>query len=134
MKNRTCLTVLTLLLGACSSRQPASQTATLPDPEPVPDSVVWNSDPDLAPVLRRGYLTDRETAAAERIAQYIGVNEYIERLGVVAYDTTNPWVVRANALKLLSDYPAVAELIVFRTALRAREERLRMTAVSGMKN
>ncbi|HEY0809207.1 MAG TPA: HEAT repeat domain-containing protein [Longimicrobiales bacterium] len=134
MKNTTVLTLLTLLLGACGARQPATQTTALPDPEPVPDSVVWNADPELAPVLRRGYLTERETEAAERIAQYIGVNEYIERLGEIAYDTANPWVVRANALKLLSDYPAVAELIVFRTALRAREERLRMTAVSAMKN
>lgn len=122
-----------LLVTACGAPQ-TPPTPPIPDPEPVPDSVVWNADPELAPVLRRGYLTDRETAAAERIAQYVGVNEYVERLAAIAEDTAHPWVVRANALKLLGDYPAVAELLVFRSALRMREERVRMTAVSAMNN
>jgi hypothetical protein len=130
MKIRNLL-LINLLLCACGAR--AQPTQSIPDPEPVPDSVVWNADPELAPLLRRGQLTEIETAAAERVAQYVGVNTFIERLGLIAEDTTNPWVVRANALKLLGDYPAVSELLAFGNALRAREERVRMTAVSAMR-
>jgi hypothetical protein len=120
------------LAAACSARQ--QPTTQLPDPEPVPDSVVWNADPDLAPVLRYGYLTDAHGEAADSIAAQIGLREFIKRLGLIAEDTANPWVVRANALKLLSNHRAVSELIAFGNALSAREERLRMTAVSAMRD
>jgi hypothetical protein len=121
------------LLAACSTRQP-QQSAQLPEPEPVPDSVVWNADPELAPVLRYGYLTEAHGRTADSIGAQIGMKEYVKRLGLIAEDSANPWVVRANALKLLSNMRAVSELIAFGTALSAREERLRMTAVSAMRD
>ena len=102
------------------------------EPETVPDSVVWSGDPELAVILRRGMLGPAELGAADRVEAFLGRAEFIERLGLIADDTTVPWVVRANALKLLADRLALSELIVFTNALDAPEERVRMTAVSAM--
>ena len=82
---------MTTLLAACSASQPQSATQ-LPEPEPVPDSVVWNADPEFAPVLRYGYLTDAHGVTADSIAAQIGMNEFIKRLGMIAEDTANPRV------------------------------------------
>ena len=121
-----------LFVAACSSARPAAE-APLPEPEVVPDSVVWNGDPELAVILRRGMLGAAENNAADRVEAFLGRAEFISRLGLIAEDSANPWVVRANALKLLADRAALSEMTVFAIALRAREERVRMTAVSAMK-
>lgn len=129
MTDRKLLMAL-LVLGACGGSAGGER---LPDPVPVPDSVVWNGDPELAPVLRRGNLGALEMQAAERVEAYVGANEFTQRLGVIAEDTTAPWVVRVNALSLLADRGATAELPAFTAALRAPEERVRVAAVSGLR-
>lgn len=131
MKNKQLFSLVVWLLAACGAR---SSEERLPEPVPVPDSVVWNGDPELAPVLRRGNLGAAELQAAERVEAYVGPLEFTQRLGVIAEDTTIPWVVRVNALSLLADRGAVAELPAFTAALRAPEERVRVAAVSGLRH
>lgn len=129
MKNRNFVYLAFLILGACSAREPE-----LAPPTPVPDSVVWNADPELAPVLRRSAFGQREREAAERVEVYVGPVQFIDRLGAIAEDPQVPWVVRINALTLLADRGAAKELPAFVAALDpANEERLRVAAVSGMR-
>lgn len=104
-----------------------------PAPMVVTDSVVWNGDADLAPLLVRPQLGVVEMGAADRIEARIGAYTFRERLGVAAEDTTAPWLVRLNALKLLANRGATDELPVFVTALRASDERVRIAAVAGMR-
>src|SRR5687767_12292859 len=86
------LFVVLLLLTACGARQ--EPVATLPEPEVVPDSVIWNGDPELAVILRRGLLGAVENSAADRVEAFLGRAEFISRLGLIAEDSANPWVVR----------------------------------------
>jgi hypothetical protein len=68
-------------------------------PAPLPDSVVWNEDVELAPLLRRSNFGQRELEGAERVEQYLGPFTYLDRLADVADDTAAPNVIRINALK-----------------------------------
>ncbi len=132
MKNRVVLVFAALAFGACSARSPSDQA--LPLPAALPDSVVWNEDVELAPLLRRSNFGQRELDAAERVEQYVGPLTYLERLAAIADDTAAPNVVRINALKLLTHRVAVPQLIVFGNALDSPDERVRMEAVSSMKD
>ena len=102
-------------------------------PAPLPDSVVWNEDVELAPLLRRSNFGQRELEGAERVEQYLGPFTYLDRLADVADDTTAPNVIRINALKLLTHRVAVPKLLVFSNALRSPDERVRMEVVSSMR-
>ena len=119
-----------ILIAACSGQKQVD------DPAPsmvVTEPVVWNGDEDLAPVLVRPEMGQPEIAASERVEMRIGALEFRERLGDVVEDTTAPWLVRLNAIKLLANRGATAELPVFSTALRASDERVRVAAVSAMR-
>jgi hypothetical protein len=132
MKNRILLLLAALTASACSTRSGGDQAAP-PPPPPLPDSVVWNGDVELAPLLRRSNFGQREIEASERVEQYLGPLTYLERLAAVVDDTAAPNVVRINAMKLLTHRVAVPHLIVFTGALDAPDERVRMEAVSSMK-
>lgn len=99
----------------------------------VADSVQWDRDEDLAPVLVQPQLTPYVMEGAERVEMRLGAAEFAERLGIVAEDTTAPWLVRLNALRLLADRGDVSELPSFVTALKASDERVRIAAVAGMR-
>ncbi|HEX6063364.1 MAG TPA: HEAT repeat domain-containing protein [Longimicrobiales bacterium] len=131
MMNRSILLAVALVVSACSARQPVEQGPPLP--APLPDSVVWNDDVELAPLLRRSNFGQREIEAAERVEIFLGPMTYLERLAAVADDSAAPNVIRINALKLLTHRVAVAELLVFNNALASSDERVRMEAVSSMK-
>ena len=120
-----------LFVSACSAKQPVEQGPPLP--APLPDSVVWNDDVELAPLLRRSNFGQREIEAAERVEIYLGPMTYLERLAAVADDSAAPNVIRINALKLLTHRVAVPTLLVFNNALDSPDERVRMEAVSSMK-
>jgi hypothetical protein len=130
-KNTFALIICGLALSACSSRP---QEPAFPAPDPLPDSVVWNDDPELAPLLRRSAFGVNELNAAERVALFVGPMTFVDRLSAVAEDTSAPAVVRINALNLLAHGTHTSELFAFSSALRAREERVRMAAVSGMRD
>ncbi len=132
MKNTVLFLMCAMTVGACATRSVVDQTP--PPPPPLPDSVVWNGDAELAPLLRRSAFGQRELAAADRVEQFVGPNEYVERLAAIADDSTVPNVVRINALKLLTHRVAVSELLVFNHALDAPDERVRMEAVSSMRD
>jgi hypothetical protein len=121
--------VLSLGSGACAGGARTDE----PAPMTVTEPVQWNGDADLAPVLVRPQLGTVEMAAADRVEMRIGALEFRERLGVAAEDTTAPWLVRLNALNLLANRGATGELPVFVSALQARDERVRIAAVSGMR-
>jgi hypothetical protein len=125
------LAVFVLLTAACSARQP--QDPVLPPPEPLPDSVVWNVDPEIAPLLRRSAFGARELEASERVEMYIGTEEYVRRLATIAEDTTAPAVIRINALALLAHRTAVSELYAFGNAQKSPHERVRMAVVTAMR-
>jgi flavin-binding protein dodecin len=114
---------------ACAGKAPVQEPAPMTVTEPVD----WNGDPDLAPVLVRPQLGTVEMAAANRVEMRIGALEFRERLGVVVEDTTAHWLVRLNALHLLANRGATGELPVFVTALQARDERVRIGAVSNLR-
>lgn len=118
-------------LAACGARQ--DPAAVIPPPEPLPDSVVWNVDPELAPLLRRSAFGRREIEASERVEAFLGYESFISRLATVAEDTTAPPVVRINALALLANRTAVNELYAFGNALKSPHERVRMAAVTAMR-
>ena len=126
------LAICVLLTAACSARQ--TQDPVLPAPEPLPDSVVWNVDPEIAPLLRRSAFGTRELEAAERVEMYLGPEIYIRRLATIAEDTTAPAVIRINALALLAHRTAVSELYAFGNALKSPHERVRMAAVTAMRD
>ncbi|HET9441556.1 MAG TPA: hypothetical protein VFO52_15375 [Longimicrobiales bacterium] len=131
MKFAVLLSVI-VLTAACGARP--QQQPELPPPPPLPDSVVWNGDPEIAPLLRRSAFGVAELNAAERVDAYLGPIEFDRRLAAVAEDTSAPAVVRINALQLLAHRTAVNHLIAFSSALDAPEERVRMAAVSGMRD
>jgi len=121
---------IVLLVASCGGQKPFE------DPAPsmvVTGPVEWNGDPDLAPLLVRPELGTLEMGAADRIEMRIGALEFRERLGDVVEDTTAPWLVRLNAINLLANRGATAELPVFATALRSSDERVRVAAVSAMR-
>ncbi len=126
------LVSVSVLLAACGGAR--SQVAEFPPPPPLPDSVVWNTDPELAPLLRRSNFGVRELNAAERVDVFLGTTEMDRRLGLVAEDSSNPAVIRINALQLLAHRKAVGQLFAFTAALRSPEERVRMAAVSAMRD
>lgn len=99
----------------------------------VADSIKWNGDEDLAPLLVRREMGNEELGAAERIEMRLGNSEFIDRLSVVAEDTTAPWLVRVNALRLLANRGAVGELSVFSALLHDKDERVRIADVSAMR-
>ncbi|MGQ0560325.1 MAG: HEAT repeat domain-containing protein [Gemmatimonadota bacterium] len=117
------------LTTACARNQQVDE----PQPMVVTDSVVWNGDPDLAPVLVRPELTPYVMAGVERLELRVGPLEFLERLGTIAEDTTAPWLVRLNALRLLARRGAIGELPAFVRALEASDERVRIAAVAGMR-
>lgn len=121
---------LACVLGGCAGKPPTHEPAPLPM---VADSVKWTADEDLAPVLVQPELTPYVMEGAERIEMRLGVNEFADRLGAVAEDSTAPWLVRLNALRLLADRGPLSELLAFVTALRAGDERVRIAAVAGMR-
>ncbi len=131
MKNILSSMVVVVVVSACGARTSADSAP--PAPAPLPDSVVWNEDPELAPLLRRAAFGPDQMNAAVRVAAEIGPQTLAQRLAGIAEDTTAPAVVRINALNLLAQRKAVTELFAFSTALRAREERVRMAAVSGIR-
>jgi hypothetical protein len=118
-------------LAACGARQESGQV--IPPPEPLPDSVVWNVDPELAPLLRRSAFGRREIEASARVEEYLGYESFISRLATVAEDTTAPPVIRINALALLAHRTAVNELYAFGSAMKSPHERVRMAAVTAMR-
>jgi hypothetical protein len=107
--------------------------ADAPAPMVVTEPVQWSGDVDLAPVLVRPQLNQLELQASERVEMRIGALEFRERLGDIVEDTTAPWLVRLNAIKLLANRGATAELPVFASALRSRDERVRVGAVTAMR-
>lgn len=121
-----------LLLAACGGAR--SQANDFPPPPPLPDSVEWNADIELAPLLRRADFGVRELNASERVDAYLGAPEMDRRLGLIAEDSSNPAVVRINALQLLAHRKAVGQLFAFTAGLRSPEERVRMAAVSAMRD
>ncbi len=132
MMNRILLLAAALCVSACAARNTPEQTAP-PLPAPLPDSVVWNEDVELAPLLRRSNFGQREIEGAERVELFLGPMTYLERLAAVADDSAAPNVVRINALKLLTHRVAVPTLLVFNNALDSPDERVRMEVVSSMK-
>jgi hypothetical protein len=123
------ISVISAFLVACAGGARTEE----PAPMVVTEPVTWNGDVDLAPLLVRPELNALEMSAADRIEARIGALEFRERLGVAAEDTAAPWLVRLNALKLLAQRGATGELPVFVSALRARDERVRIAAVAGMR-
>src|SRR5918996_945106 len=107
--SRVSVLSVVMVLVACAgnprSDDPRRMTVTGP--------VEWNDDVDLAPVLVQPQLNQAEMSAAEHVEARIGPLEFRERLGGIAEDTTAPWLVRLNALKLLAHRGATSELPVF---------------------
>ena len=122
--------LLAAVLAACAGQQAPS----VPAPIVAPDSVSWSGDPDVAPVLTKALLSPALVEDAERVAARIGFGEFTERLAGISEDTTAPWLVRVNALKLLAVRGAVEQLPVFVSAMRSPEEVIRISAVSTMRN
>jgi hypothetical protein len=95
---------------------------------------VWNGDPEIAVLLRRSALGAREIEASERVELFVGPEEFIRRLATIAEDTSAPAVIRINALALLAHRTAVNELYAFGNALKSPHERVRMAAVTAMRD
>src|SRR3954462_3991028 len=116
------------MLGACA---PKHETTT-PRPvsgqtEMVVDTAIkWTGDEDLAPILVRPELTPDVMAAAERVEMRLGNSDFIDHLSIVAEDSTAPWLVRINALRLLANRGAAGELPVFAALLHDPDERVRI--------
>src|SRR5688500_13932682 len=127
--NKKYFFVMALALAACGGNPPVEN----PQPMVVTDSVVWNGDLDLAPLLVRPQLGAVEWAAAERIEMRVGGFEFIERLGAVVEDTTAPWLVRLNAIRVLENRRAVGEIAAFGVAMKASDERVRIASVAAMR-
>lgn len=132
--NRLITKSLLLLTAACSANKPPSQPIVSGQTLMVaPDSLKWEGDADLAPILVKPELTRLVMDAAERVEMRLGNSEFIERLSVIAEDTANPWLVRVNALRLLANRGAVGELPVFSALMRDHDERVRIATVSSMR-
>ena len=125
--------IIVAVLAGCAHQQSLS-TPAAPPPLPVaPDSVAWFGDPEVAPILIHGNITPYIEAGAERVEERLGMTEFQNRLGAVAEDTTAPWIVRVNALKLLADRGALDQLPVFNEALHDSQEVVRLSAVNDMR-
>lgn len=122
--------IISLLSSACAGRQTRTEE---PQPMVIDGAVNWQGDEELAPVLIRQQIGNPEMEAAERVMMRLGATEYEERLGVVAEDSTAPWLVRMNALKLLAARGALAQLPSFGIALKASDERVRVAAAAHMR-
>lgn len=121
---------MTLTLAACGGGAPPIEN---PQPMVVTDSVIWDGDVDLAPLLRRPQLGSVEWGAAERIELRLGANEFTDRLGGIVEDTTAPWLVRLNAIRVLENRRAVNEIAAFGVAMRSSDERVRIASVAAMR-
>ncbi len=115
-----------MLSAACSARTPTDSALV------VPDSVAWNGDPELAPVLRHAVFGPDQLNGVERLQRELGANTLIDRAAAIAEDSSVPNIVRANALRLLANRRAVNELTVFGEALDARDEFVRLAAITSM--
>ena len=116
-----------VLCAACSSRSDTGRALV------VPDSVAWNGDPQLAPVLRRARFGPDQLNGVERLQIELGPNTLIDRAAAIAEDTSAPNIVRANALRLLANRKATNELTVFANALEASDEFVRMAVITSMR-
>jgi hypothetical protein len=125
--------VTVMTLAACGARQPG-QDPMIPPPEPLPDSVVWNGDPEIAPLLRRSAFGQREREAAERVSVFLGPETFDNRLAAIVEDTSAPPVVRINAIGLLAHRTAVNELWALNAAQQSPHERVRMAVVTAMRD
>lgn len=130
MNTKFVLFVAVLALSACGGGNSPIEN---PQPMVVTDSVIWDGDSELAPLLRRPQLGAVEWEAAERIELRVGAFDFIERLGTVAEDTAAPWLVRLNAIRVLENRRAIGELSAFGVAMRASDERVRIAAVAAMR-
>jgi hypothetical protein len=127
--NTKFLFVMVLALAACGGNPPVEKA----QPMVVTDSVVWNGDPDLAPLLVRPQLGAAEWEAAGRIEARIGGSAFLDRLGAAAEDNSAPWLVRLNALRVLENRRAVTQLGAFGAAMNASDERVRIASVAAMR-
>lgn len=118
MKAYTVLTAI--LLGACASGNAA------------PKPVTWTKDPDLAPVLTSPELGRAQMAKVDTLASILP--DFDNRLAAAVIDTTNPPLVRSNAILLIADRRAGGKIEAFLSALEAKDEAVRAAAVVGLRN
>jgi len=121
---------LAVSLVACASSQ---STPSLNGPIVAPDSVVWAGDSILAPLLVKPLTPEREKAA-ESAREALGHFDYLDRLADIAEDSTAPWLVRVNALRLMAPDEPTRQLPVFVELLNAPEEVIRLTVATSMKD
>ena len=121
-----------ILLAACAGNKAPQQVVPAQTVMTV-DSVKWNGDAELAPVLIHPELTEPILDAVAVLDQKIGHDEFIDRLGAIAEDTANPWLVRVNALRILPQRNAIVELPLYASLLHDKDERIRIADVTAMK-
>lgn len=128
MRNLFVLSLTAALAAACAStpRTPADTA-----PSMVMEPVVWTGgDSLLAPLLTQPELSE---AKIDSLTERLGLDFY-ERLAIVSEDTTAPWMVRANALRVLAQNRVATELPTFATALATRDERVRIMAAAMLRD
>lgn len=112
--------LIPLLAAACASKQPS------------PKPVVWTKDAELAPVLTAPELTKVQMAKVDTLASLLP--DFDDRLQAAVVDTTNPPLVRTNAILLIADRRAGGQVEAFLSALEANDEDVRAAAVVGLRN
>ncbi|MBI4408545.1 MAG: hypothetical protein HY561_02475 [Gemmatimonadetes bacterium] len=110
-----------LVGGACTGRA----TSTAPTPGEAPEARVQR-------VLAEAPLRPEQYQRIAELEAELG-GALDELLTTVALDTTAPVFSRGNALLLLGERHAAAQLRAFRVALGAREPRVRAAAVVGLR-
>jgi len=118
MKRYTLL--IPVLAAACASKQPK------------PAQVTWTRDAELAPVLTAPELTKVQMAKVDTLASVLP--DFDDRLEAAVVDTTNPPLVRMNAILLIADRRAGGQIEAFLSALEANDEDVRAAAVVGLRN
>lgn len=118
------LVLLTVTAAACSSGGAPAAPAAPPAPTP------WTGDTLLAPILNAGVMGLPQMAKADTLASVHA--DFDKRLAAVAEDSTAPPLVRSNAIMLLSDR-RVQNIDPFLAAMRATDDRVRASAVVGMR-
>jgi hypothetical protein len=128
MRNLFVLSLTAVLTAACSSTQQSlGDTA----PVMVMEPVAWpGGDSLLAPLLTQPELSEAKT---DSLIERLGLDFY-ERLATISEDTTAPWMVRVNALRVLSQHRIATELPTFATALSTKDERVRISAAASMRD